>query len=90
MLQVTVFEIGTSLFSVRGGVSLASADMGGDAPSASGESLPPIKVDQGGSITLPYVGRMPVAGLTPSQIQHAIVKRLKPNSQVSAGHGHRA
>ncbi|WP_174263718.1 polysaccharide biosynthesis/export family protein [Hyphomicrobium sp. CS1BSMeth3] len=81
VLQVTVFEIGTALFTARGGLALASADASGGAPVAAGETLPPIKVDQRGGVTLPYVGRIAVAGMTPAQIQTVITQRLKPNSQ---------
>lgn len=83
VLQVTVFEIGTSLFSMRGGgVALASTDDGGgSAPTALGQTLPPLQVDQGGAVTLPYIGRMAVAGQTSTEIQNAITTKLHGKSQ---------
>ncbi|MFG1300162.1 polysaccharide biosynthesis/export family protein [Xanthobacter sp. V3C-3] len=38
--------------------------------------IPEQQVAQDGSITVPYAGRIPVAGKTPSQIEQAIVDRL--------------
>lgn len=39
-------------------------------------AIPEQQVAQDGSITVPYAGRIPVAGKTPSQIEQAIVDRL--------------
>jgi polysaccharide export outer membrane protein len=50
-------------------------------PSARGENFPAISVDSEGTIRLPYIGRLGVAGLTPFEVQRLIEQGLKGKSQ---------
>ena len=79
-LQVTVFEVGASLFGNSGGRS-DSADVGEAAPTANGETLPAIMVSPDGTIIVPYVGRVRAAGRTPTELATAIQAGLRGNSQ---------
>lgn len=49
----------------------------GKSDGAQTSALPPQTVDQDGRITLPYAGRIRVAGQTPDQIEKRIVENLK-------------
>jgi len=81
VIAIDVFEVGSGLFA--GG----RANIGGGAedtgpPSASGKSLGSgLTVDQDGFISVPYVGRLQVAGLTTSEVQNKILAGLKGKSQ---------
>jgi polysaccharide biosynthesis/export protein len=83
VLQITVFEIGTSLYSAHGGgVELASNDSSSNsAPAGVAQNLPLLRVDQKGEITLPYLGSLCVTGMSPADIQVAIIKALRGKSQ---------
>ncbi len=82
VLQITVFEIGTSLFSGMSGGGLTNPSSSGlMPPSVAGENLPPVQVDRDGAVTLPYIGRLYVKGRTPAEIQSLIAKGLKGKSQ---------
>lgn len=75
ILTVGVYEVGVSLFG-------ANSDTGATFdPSARGQSFPTVVVDRQGAITLPYVGRIEVAGRTPSEIQTLIERGLRGKSQ---------
>ncbi|WP_294389650.1 polysaccharide biosynthesis/export family protein [uncultured Sphingomonas sp.] len=74
VLQIGVYEVGVSLFG-------SNSVSGGFAPSARGETFPAVVVDRDGAITLPYVGRLEVAGSTASEIQAMVVRGLRGKSQ---------
>ncbi|WP_231639255.1 polysaccharide biosynthesis/export family protein [Sphingomonas profundi] len=78
VLQIGIYEVGATLFS-GGGASRGGAD--GFDPSARGERFEAITVDRDGTIKLPYIGRLPVAGRTPSEIQTMIEQSLRGKSQ---------
>ncbi|WP_238995651.1 polysaccharide biosynthesis/export family protein [Sphingomonas solaris] len=77
VLQIGIYEVGASLFA--GGGTRATQD--GFDPSARGENFAAITVDRDGTIKLPYLGRLPVAGRTPSEIQSLIESSLRGKSQ---------
>jgi polysaccharide export outer membrane protein len=77
VLAISIYEVGVSLF---GGSGLRVAGDGFD-PSARGETFPAIVVDREGTIQLPYVGRLGVAGLTPFEVQKLIEQGLRGKSQ---------
>ena len=77
VLAIGIYEVGASLFS--GGGVRATAD--GFDPSARGENFAAITVDRDGTIKLPYLGRIAVAGRTPSEIQEMIERSLRGKSQ---------
>jgi polysaccharide export outer membrane protein len=81
-LSISVFEIGSGLFSGTGGLGgQAPAGSAGISTSATRENLPPMQVDLNGFIDFPYVGRIRAAGRTPSELQSAIVAGLRNHSQ---------
>ncbi len=79
ILQVTLFEIGVSLF----GASTPPAGFQGavNDPAARAQSLQNLVVEQNGAIRLPYIGKITVAGHTPDEIQRMIVSALRGKSQ---------
>jgi polysaccharide export outer membrane protein len=74
-LLISVFEVGASLFA-GASTAAASAD-----PGARNATFPPVTVDREGAITLPFVGRIAVAGRTPTEVQHLIERGLAGKSQ---------
>ncbi|WP_076072706.1 polysaccharide biosynthesis/export family protein [Sphingomonas montana] len=85
-LAVSIYEVGVSLFGGAGAGAGAGAGMGSPAgatmvPSARAENFPAIVVDREGTIRLPYIGRLGVAGLTPSEIQRLVEQGLRGKSQ---------
>jgi polysaccharide export outer membrane protein len=78
VLQISIFEIGTTLFSPHSG-GMASA--GSDAPSSAGASLPPVVVSRDGTLVLPWLGTLQVAGKTPDALARIIQQGLKGKSQ---------
>lgn len=76
-LQVSIFEVGASLFSTRPSLAFDGAG----APSAAGASLPPVAVGRDGGVSLPYVGRIVAAGLTPDAVAARIQAALVGKSQ---------
>lgn len=73
-LEVSVFEVGVSLF----GGSRASD---GFDPSAQGQRIPVVTVDRDGAIRLPYTGSLQVAGKTPAEIAAMIERAYHGKSQ---------
>jgi polysaccharide export outer membrane protein len=68
-LSVTVWE------AAAGGLFSAPA-LGGVTTGSHSSVIPPQVVARDGSITVPYAGRIHVVGLTPPQVETAIVERL--------------
>ncbi len=86
VLQVSIFELGSGLFAGGGGGLAAGAAnplTGGPGPSTSvtSENLPPIAVDAGGTVDVPYVGRIRASGRTTTELAGAIQAGLKGQSQ---------
>lgn len=86
LLTITVFELGNGLFSSGQGSS--SAAQSSELSAASGgttgvtnQNLPPTEVEADGSIAIPYVGRLSVAGQTPQAVAAMIRARLGSKSQ---------
>jgi len=78
VLQVTVFEVGASLFS---GTANANSLAGPTTPTANAEALPVMPVGPDGSIQLPYVGRITAAGRSPTEVAADIEAGLRGKSQ---------
>jgi polysaccharide export outer membrane protein len=75
LLSVGIYEVGVSLFA-------SSAYSGGVVdPSARAQTFPEVIVARDGTITLPYVGRLNVAGHSTTEIEAMIVRGLKGKSQ---------
>lgn len=73
VLDVQIFEVGATLFSRNGSIV--------DAPTVDGQGVGGVVVDRNGAITLPYVGRLDVAGRTTAEVQVLIEARLRGLSQ---------
>jgi polysaccharide export outer membrane protein len=76
MLQVSVFEVGSALFGGRSG-----AVNPGTPATGVGEQLPPVVVAKDGTVSLPWVGRVRAAGLTPDQLGSILSGRYRANSE---------
>ena len=82
VLSITVFELGAGLFSTRNsGSSTGSASSLGPAVGVTNQNLPPTQVEVDGTISIPYIGRMRAAGLTPQTLSENIRKKLLNKSQ---------
>lgn len=87
VLTITIFELGNGLFSASGEspTGASSSSEGSVASSAATgvthQNLPPTQVEADGSISIPYVGRMIAAGMTPQQLAQRIGGGLHGKSQ---------
>lgn len=88
VLNVTVYEVGVSLFGTTSsrigtpaGGSAAATIANTSEPGSNTARLPGVRVDDQGYIRLPFAGRIRAAGLTPEQLQEAVRRRLKGMSQ---------
>lgn len=80
VLTVTIFELGSGLFSSGVSVNPTAAGSEGIA-SITNQNLPPTEVEADGTIVLPYVGRLHAAGLTPQMLADNIRRGLSSKSQ---------
>ena len=83
-VQVTVWE------AASGGL-FSSAAISGISTGSHSASIPEQVVGRDGAITVPYAGRIHVAGLTPAQVERAIVahltgKAIEPQALVTVPH----
>jgi polysaccharide export outer membrane protein len=76
VLSITLYEVGVTLFQ-----SQPREGGGGFDPSAHGERFPAITVNENGEITLPYIGKLAVAGSTASEVERRIAQGLRGKSQ---------
>lgn len=88
VLNVTVYEVGVSLFGTTSsrlgtpaGGSAAATIANTTEPGSNTARLPGMRVDDQGYIRVPFAGRLRAAGLTAEQLQEAIRRRLKGMSQ---------
>ncbi|WP_236646537.1 polysaccharide biosynthesis/export family protein [Aristophania vespae] len=84
MLGITIFELGSSLFSnADHNIGSTSASGSGTMvpPHITSQELPPTQVENDGTIMVPYAGHLKVKGKTPSQVATMIQKSLKGKSQ---------
>ena len=77
VLSVSLYEIGVRIFSA--GAS-ASVDTGFD-PAAKNQQIGPLEVTREGTIRLPYVGVIAVAGKRPSDVEREIEGRMAGRSE---------
>lgn len=73
-ISVTIWEVGPG--GLFGGPASAPVVEGGGATGASTATIPPQIVGRDGSISVPFAGRVHVAGLTPESAEAAIRGRL--------------
>lgn len=84
-LQITVWE------AASGGLFSAGLESGSVSPGSRSAAIPEQTVGRDGSVTVPYAGRIQVAGRTQQQVEAAIVERLhgkaiEPQALVNVTH----
>ncbi len=79
VLEITVYEAGVTLFGGSG--DKVSAQQPGFDPSVKAETFPSVRVNDDGTITLPYAGKLHVAGMTTVAVQALIKHSLNGFSQ---------
>lgn len=77
VLGISIYEAGVTLF----GNGATSKEAGGFDPTVKVQTLPAIRVDDQGFISIPYAGRLNVLGRTVSEIQDQIRAALRGLSQ---------
>jgi len=81
VVNVMIYTTGGGLFG--GGAAMTSANIGGvniptkEGGVSMGTSVPSQLVDDSESITVPYVGRITVAGKSPNEVETEIAERMK-------------
>jgi polysaccharide export outer membrane protein len=79
VLNVSIFETGIALF---GRSAMISGDgAAGFDPASRAERFPPLRVSDQGTITIPYVGQVNVAGRTTREIEMILRQALRGKSQ---------
>ncbi|NMN03199.1 polysaccharide biosynthesis/export family protein [Novosphingobium sp. SG916] len=81
VLNVAIYEAGVTLFSNAPGAAGAAMAGGGMDTGARAQTLPELRVDDNGDITLPYAGKLRVLGETPAEIEQQIRLALRGYSQ---------
>lgn len=78
VLGIMIYEVGVTLFS-SGQTTISGADL--SAPTAKAQSVGGVTVRENGTIQLPYIGVLAVAGHTTGEIERMIESRLRGLSQ---------
>ncbi|WP_202898823.1 polysaccharide biosynthesis/export family protein [Komagataeibacter europaeus] len=83
VLQLSIYEIGSALFSPSSAaITTSSASGTNTLPSPSTASnLPPLPIDGNGDLDVPFAGLIHVTGMTTDQVAETIQGRLKTKSQ---------
>lgn len=82
VLNIAIYETGIALFggSSSGSTAAQGASRGFD-PSSRAERFPPIRVSDAGTINIPFVGELGVAGRTTNEIEGMLRRSLRRMSQ---------
>jgi polysaccharide export outer membrane protein len=81
VVNVTIYEVGVSLFGGSPAVSAGEGAAIGVAPGSTAERLPSMRIDDRGTIRVPFVGQVRAAGRTTAELQAAIQSGLRGKSQ---------
>jgi polysaccharide export outer membrane protein len=81
VVNVTIYEVGVSLFGGSPAVSAGDGAALGVPPGSTAERLPPMRIDDRGTIRVPFVGQVRAAGRTLTDLQNAIQAGLRGKSQ---------
>lgn len=81
VVNVTIYEVGVSLFGGSPAVSASEGAVLGVAPGSRAERLPAMRIDDRGTIRVPFVGQVRAAGRTLTELQNAIQAGLRGKSQ---------
>jgi polysaccharide export outer membrane protein len=76
-LTISIYEVGVRLFSADG---QTNSDTGFD-PAATKQQIGPLEVSSAGTIRLPYLGVIAVAGKRPSEVERDIEARMAGRSE---------
>lgn len=76
VLEINIYEAGVPLFSSTPSLGSVAA-----MPGVQVQKLPPIRVDDQGGITLPYVGRLQVAYHSVREVEAMVRQRMRGMSQ---------
>ena len=74
VLEISIYEAGVTLFS-------AGSNQIGSTPGVQVQKLPPSRVNDNGDITIPYAGRIHVAGHTVGEVEGMVRRSLNGLSQ---------
>lgn len=77
VLSVSLYEIGVRIFSS----GTTPGNENGFEPSAKSQQFGPLEVTSEGTIRLPYVGVIAVAGKRPGEVEHEIEQRMAGQSE---------
>lgn len=82
VLQISIYEVGSAIFSPSSATMAASTAGGTNAmpTSSTASSLPPVNVDGSGNIEIPFAGQIHVTGMTTNDVSLAIAARLRQKS----------
>jgi polysaccharide export outer membrane protein len=72
--------VSVTIWEAAAGGLFGGARGGEGATGATGVTIPAQLVGQDGAISVPYAGRIPVAGQTPPQVQEIVEQRLADNA----------
>lgn len=78
VLQISIYEVGMTLF---GGGTSSNAPGNVEVDGARAQAINAVTIASDGTIRLPYVGRLMVAGSTPYDVQRMIEQALHGKSQ---------
>ena len=79
ILEITIYESGIALFG-RSPTAIAAGEANFDA-AAKAERLPPVRVSDGGTINIPFVGELAINGRTTAEVERLIRQALRGKSQ---------
>ena len=83
VLAIQIFEVGVTLFGGQASLGGPAGTVSGAAPdpTARAQALNGVVVREDGTIALPYIGRLVVAGHTTGDVEKMIVQKLRGLSQ---------
>jgi polysaccharide export outer membrane protein len=81
VVNVTIYEVGVSLFGGSPAVSAGEGAALGVPPGSTAERLPAMRIDDRGTIRVPFVGQVRAAGRNLTDLQNAIQAGLRGKSQ---------
>lgn len=76
VLDISIYEAGVTLFAGAAAMGQVTA-----TPGVQAQKLPPIRVDDYGTITIPYAGRLEVSGHTVREVESMIRGAMRGMSQ---------
>lgn len=80
VLSIAIYETGISVFG-RGGAAPAGETGGGVDTASRAERFAAVRVDDGGTISLPFVGELAIAGRTTSEVERIVRNAYRGKSQ---------